>query len=77
MNRSRFIWVGLFLMYFSFVTVSSAHAYIDPGSGSYFFQLLVGGLLGAAVAVKVFWRRIWSFLTRRSREDAGTRRRED
>jgi hypothetical protein len=43
-------------------------AYIDPGSGSYFFQLVVGGLLGAAVAVKLLWRRIWAFLTgRRSR----------
>jgi hypothetical protein len=44
-------------------------AYIDPGSGSYFFQLLIGGLLGAAVAVKLLWRRVWAFLTgRRSRE---------
>jgi hypothetical protein len=44
-------------------------AYIDPGSGSYFFQLLIGGLLGAAVAVKLFWRRVWAFLTgRRSRD---------
>jgi hypothetical protein len=39
--------------------------YIDPGSGSYFFQLLIGGLLGVGVAVKVFWRRIWVFLTGR------------
>jgi hypothetical protein len=44
-------------------------AYIDPGSGSYFFQLLIGGLLGAAVAVKLLWRRVWAFLTgRRFRE---------
>ena len=50
-------------------------AYIDPGSGSYFFQLVVGGLLGAAVAVKLLWRRIWAFLTgRRSRtRDAESR----
>jgi hypothetical protein len=40
-------------------------AYIDPGSGSYFFQLLIGGLLGGAVAMKLWWRRIWAFLTRR------------
>jgi hypothetical protein len=45
-------------------------AYIDPGSGSYFFQLVIGGLLGAAVAVKLFWRRVWAFLTgRRSSRD--------
>jgi hypothetical protein len=40
-------------------------AYIDPGSGSYFFQILIGGLLGAAVALKLWWRRIWVFLTGR------------
>ncbi len=46
---------------FSAVPVASAQAYIDPGSGSYIFQLIVAGALGAAFAVKVFWRRIWSF----------------
>jgi hypothetical protein len=40
-------------------------AYIDPGSGSYFFQILIGGLLGAAVALKLWWRRIWAFLAGR------------
>jgi hypothetical protein len=51
-------------------------AYIDPGSGSYFFQLLIGGLLGAAVAVKLWWRRIWAFLTRR-RDRARDRKGDD
>lgn len=40
-------------------------AYVDPGTGSFFFQLLIGGVLGAGVAVKVFWKRIWAFVTRR------------
>ena len=44
--------------------------YIDPGTGSYVFQLLIGGLLGAAVAVKIFWKRVWSFV---SRKDARAR----
>jgi hypothetical protein len=51
-------------------------AYIDPGSGSYFFQLLIGGLLGAAVAVKLWWRRIWAFLTER-RDRARGRKGDD
>lgn len=41
----------------------SAEAYIDPGTGSYVFQLLIAGLLGAAFTAKVFWRRIAAFLT--------------
>ena len=63
--RSRFVWFTLFLLYFGVVAVPSAYAYIDPGSGSFIFQVLIGGLLAGAVAVKHFWRRIASFFTRR------------
>lgn len=35
-----------------------AYAYLDPGAGSLVVQLLVAGLLGAALAIKLFWRRI-------------------
>ncbi|HEX6207218.1 MAG TPA: hypothetical protein VF058_02555 [Actinomycetota bacterium] len=43
----------------------AAQAYLDPGSGSFIFQVIIGGLLGAAVAVKAFWQRIWGFLAQR------------
>jgi len=33
-------------------------AYLDPGTGSMALQLLVGGLLGAGIAIKIFWGRI-------------------
>lgn len=36
----------------------AAAAYIDPGSGSYLFQLLIAGAVGALYGVKVFWRQI-------------------
>ena len=32
-----------------------AHAYLDPGAGSLLLQVLMGGLAGAAVVVKVYW----------------------
>jgi hypothetical protein len=64
-TRSRFVWFTLFLLYFGVVAVPNANAYIDPGSGSFIFQVLIGGLLAGAVAVKHFWRRIVSFFTRR------------
>ena len=37
-------------------------AYLDPGSGSMMLQLIAGGLAAAAVAVKVYWRRLLVFL---------------
>ena len=36
---------------------SPVDAYLDPGSGSMFLQLLLGGVAGAAVIVKLGWQR--------------------
>ena len=38
-----------------------AYAYLDPGTGTYLFQLLVAALLGAAVGIKIFWYKIKLF----------------
>jgi hypothetical protein len=38
-----------------------AHAYLDPGTGSYVLQLILAALVGAAFAVKLFWRNIRAF----------------
>jgi hypothetical protein len=37
-------------------------AYIDPGTGSIVLQALVASVVGAAIAVKLFWHRILKFL---------------
>jgi hypothetical protein len=33
-------------------------AYIDPGTGSYIIQIIIGGGLGAAFALKVYWKKV-------------------
>lgn len=38
-----------------------AHAYLDPATGSYVFQILMAGLLGALFALKMFWRSVRTF----------------
>jgi hypothetical protein len=38
-------------------------AYLDPGTGSMLLQALLGGAAGVAVAVKLFGRRVFGFLT--------------
>ena len=38
------------------------HAYVDPGTGSYFIQLVVGGFLGLLYMLKVYWNRIRNFV---------------
>ena len=69
-NRSTQIrWGLIFFLYFSIVTIPNAHAYIDPASGSFLFQVTIGALLGAGLAIKMFWRRITGFLTGRTRRE--------
>jgi len=41
-----------------------AHAYLDPGSGSMMVQLLLAGLAGVLVAIKLFWRRVVAYFAR-------------
>jgi hypothetical protein len=38
------------------------HAYLDPGSGSMLVQLLLGGGVGIAVALRLVWRGLRSRL---------------
>lgn len=37
--------------------------YLDPGSGSFIIQLLLGAGLGLAVGAKVYWKKIRSLFT--------------
>lgn len=65
MKRSRTLANSLLLAgLLFFVLTHDAHAYIDPGSGSYILQLIIAGLLGAAFAVKIYWKRIKTFFSR-------------
>ncbi len=43
--------------------------YIDPGSGSYFIQVIIAALLGAAFWIKMSWQRIKSFFNRNRKTD--------
>ena len=49
---------------------ATAHAYLDPGTGSMLLQALVGGAAGVAVLVRVFWRRLTAWLPSRRDPDA-------
>jgi hypothetical protein len=44
------------------VTATPAYAYLDPGSGGMIVQLLLGGLAGAGVLVRLFWNRVRKFV---------------
>lgn len=49
-----------------------AQAYLDPASGSMFLQLLLGGLAGVAVVLKLYWHRLLGlFGIKKRRDDDG------
>lgn len=48
-----------------------ALAYIDPGSGSFILQVIVGTVLGASVAVKMYWVRLRAYFGSRSERNDG------
>jgi hypothetical protein len=47
----------LIVLYFVWVSEARVDAYLDPGSGSMLVQLLLGGVAGAAVIMKLGWQR--------------------
>jgi len=49
----------------------SAHAYIDPGTGSYILQIVIAGIAAGAFAIKILWRRIRAlFSSNKTQEDS-------
>lgn len=63
-TASRVAWVLWLTAALSLLVVPTAGAYIDPGSGSIVFQALIAGAMGASLALKVYWRRLTSLVSR-------------
>jgi hypothetical protein len=49
-----FLWSAPLLL----CSVSDAWAYLDPGTGSFALQALIGILVTGGVAAKLFWQRV-------------------
>ena len=45
-----------------------ALAYLDPGSGSMFLQLLLGGVAGVVMILKLYWHRLLVFFGIKKKE---------
>ena len=54
------------ILILSMITVfsmsGSAHAYLDPGTGSMLLQLILGGVAGLMVIGKLYWHNFKSYL---------------
>ncbi|MCE5231257.1 hypothetical protein LLG95_16900 [bacterium] len=45
-----------------FISGNDAHAYLDPGTGSIFLQVILSVFFGAILMLKVFWQNIKAFV---------------
>lgn len=42
----------------AFLCAPPAHAYLDPGTGSFIFQILAASFLGAMATIKIWWSKV-------------------
>ncbi len=61
MKKHYFGWALGFLAAWVLASPGRARAYLDPGTGSYLFQILIAGLIGGLFAIKIFWVKIKGF----------------
>ena len=43
--------------------------YIDPGSGSLLFQLLISGVVGLLAFFKIYWKKIKNFFVKEKKDE--------
>ena len=65
MKRSKItIQIILAVIFLCIITVQRTYAYLNPGTGSMVIQILVASFIGAIYMIKIFWKRVKSFIQR-------------
>jgi len=66
-SRWSFLWLVLAITFSPF---HKAHAYLDPGTGSYAVQIVVGVVFGAAYTLRTVSRRVIGWFGKKPRKDS-------
>lgn len=67
-HLGNFLAISITLIVFGFE--NSAQAYLDPGTGSMVLQLLLGGIAGVVVILKLYWRRFVGLFRGNAQEES-------
>lgn len=59
--RERYWLLGLAML----IIVQPVSAYLDPGTGSFIWQMMIGIALGAGFMLKVYWQKLKASLRKR------------
>ncbi|MDP3758754.1 MAG: hypothetical protein Q8Q86_03470 [Candidatus Daviesbacteria bacterium] len=60
---------GIYLIILFALFPKSAHAYLDPGTGSYMLQILAAGVLATLFLFKGWWRWLKNLILKIFRKD--------
>jgi hypothetical protein len=55
--KERYLLIGLVVL----LIPQPVSAYLDPGVGSFIWQMLIGLVLGAVFMLKIYWQKIKSY----------------
>jgi len=47
-----------------FFNVVPVFAYLDPGTGSFIIQMIIGAVVAAGAFIKIYWRKIKAYFTK-------------
>jgi len=53
--------IGISIFLCSGIFDQKAYAYLDPGTGSFIFQIIIAAVVGGIFAIKLFWSKILLF----------------
>jgi|APSaa5957512622_1039677.scaffolds.fasta_scaffold460987_1 hypothetical protein len=65
MIKHKFLIKIVLIFFFLFLGLySNAYAYLDPGSISYVFTLIIAGLASASYMIKLYWQNLKNFFSK-------------
>ena len=58
MKKFTFVYIILFY----FFSLTSAHAYLDPGTGSIILQAIIGFIAASITIISIYWNKLKIFI---------------
>ena len=59
----------IFILYAYFISISAAHAYIDPGTGSIILQAILGFIAVILAGASFYWNKFKLFIKKIFKKD--------
>ena len=72
MSRNSFMTTFVVALLYGISLPEEAFAYLDPGSGSMMLQLLLGGIVGVAAILKIYWNSFAGLFRRKKNRENST-----